>query len=401
MRRGLLLGWGVAGVIASGSAASAQFAADRSPPPASPPAATAVAPQTTPPAAAAVASQTPPPAAPPQAAHPWYVKPDVGGWMILVKAYSGTGSREMAERLAADLRETYKVPAYLFERGAEERQRERERVTKEMERQRREQTAAFLQLTERMRAEAMAQGREFVESPPRVRVATVRIEEQWAVLVGGWPTMDAASKQLAVIRRWPAPKDATLLDVSSVVRPGADGQATGERAYLNPFHTARVARNPVAPRAPDAESQTDPLVLKMNQDEEYSVLRIGKPWTIVAKAFYVPVNEVKGKDDGRSVFARVFNPKPDMMHATAAQAREMVKVLRSPDMKPRPLEAYVLHTLNGSLVCVGQFDDKDDPRMTAEAALLDGMGSDIRATKDGPVIERRRMFDALVALRVK
>ena len=80
---------------------------------------------------------TPPSGRPSRAAggpaHPWYVRPDLGPWMICVKSYSGPESRKLAETLAAEIRRTHNAGAYLFEWGSEERQQEEERRKKAKE----------------------------------------------------------------------------------------------------------------------------------------------------------------------------------------------------------------------------------------------------------------------------
>lgn len=343
--------------------------------------------------------------APPAAAapdHPWAVKPEVGGWVIMVKAYQGPSAKALAERFAQELRTTYKVPAFLFEKGTEDRKKEEERAAKERDKQRKAEEAQFLQLTERLRAEALAKGFEFQETPLKLRVPKVQYEEQWAVLVGGWPSMEAARKQLDVIRQWPAPTDTGLLDSSTILRKSG----ASERAYLNPFHTAFVSRNPVAPRTLDEESQTDPRMIQLNSAEELSVLRIKKPWTIVVKMYAMPIKDIADKDGAsKSPLMRVFKPEADPMDAICRQARAMAVALR--EIKPtakapqaRPVESYVLYTFNGAMVCAGQFDSPDDPALKAEQAYLEGMTFEVSKVRGGPG-EKQRMFDQLVAMRVR
>ena len=36
-------------------------------------------------------------------AHPWYVKPEAGAWMICVKSYSGDNAKMFAESLAQEI----------------------------------------------------------------------------------------------------------------------------------------------------------------------------------------------------------------------------------------------------------------------------------------------------------
>ena len=150
MSRSMRLGSGIVGLVATATSAFAQFAVDRPPvaAPATGPAPIVATPQVPIGPAPIVAAPpsfeqatrveparpTPAPKAvgPAPSTHPWYVKPEVGQWMILVKSYSdgdvegdGEGqARSMAERLAREIRETYRIPAYLFEKGSEERRQE-------------------------------------------------------------------------------------------------------------------------------------------------------------------------------------------------------------------------------------------------------------------------------------
>ncbi len=334
-----------------------------------------------------------PPAGPPPSAHPWYVKPEHGQFMIIVKSYSGEQARSMAERLATEIRETYRVPAYLFEKGTEEKRKEDERVRQEIVRKKAAEEKAFLDFNNQMRAESEAKGIDFVESAPRYRIPKIRYEEQYAVLIGGWKDMDAARRDLEKIRQWQPPKDATLLDRNVVLgNKGTDGRRTGQVAFVNPFQTAFVTRNPVARRIADAESGNDPLVMKMNEGEELSVLKNTKPWTIVVKAFYVPVG-VQDKDAARPVFSRLFNPKQDNLSATAQQARALAETLRK---MPKPYDAKVLHTLNGSLVCVGEFDSASDPKLLQMQQQLETQVFDV-----GWMASRVKLFDQLMAMQIR
>jgi hypothetical protein len=347
------------------------------------------------------------PAAAPSA-HPWYIKPEMGQWMICVKSYVGERARVNAEALATEIREKYKVPAYLFERGGEEKRREEARYAAELAKKKAEEEAQFKDLMAKLRAEAAAKGMEFIEPKRNTIVPHVKYEEQYAVLIGGWPSMEAARKELEKIRMWEPPANKHLMDVTTIGRAEA-GKLQGEYAYINPFQAAMVVKNPVAAHQLDPEGEAEvKMTLKLNADEEFSVLKIQKPWTICVKHF-TPPHEVKGKDADRSLMDRLFKPQKDAMVATAEHARSMAKMLRS--MKPTrefpygPFEAYVLHTKNGSLVCVGQFNAAEDPELMKMQEVLGLMKFNVShdGAKDPSQIKDHnvRLFDRLYAMKVK
>ena len=369
------------------------------------------------PVALAQTSALTPQSATPQvpSAHAWYVKPEHGSWMICVKSYTNVPDEKpmaklFAEALAQDIRERYKVPAYLFERGGAEKQKMRETHAAELARrraQRAEEEAQFNAVTQQARAEAAAKGMEFMESKPSIRAPRVEVEEQWAVLIGGWPDMATARREMDKIRRWEPPTDKKLMDAQFIIR-GKDDDRQGEVTYVNPFLNGMVVPNPVAPRQVDTEGEADTkFVMKMNADEEFSVLKIKKNWTIALKQ-YAPPHEVKGKNE-QSIITRLFKPKPDAMAAVGDQAREMVIALRN--MQPTkeapvgPFEAYVLHTRYGSLVCVGQFDGPDDPALLKtqhEIGLIKFVVKDKRHERLNLEVEKSvRLFDHLYAMKVR
>jgi hypothetical protein len=336
--------------------------------------------------------------------------------MICVKSYAadkdgdGTDARMRAEALASEIREKYRVPAYLFERGAAEREAENQRHAKDLAAKKAAQAKEaeeWEKLQAKLKADAAAKGMEFLESKREVKAAKIDYSVQYAVLIGGWPDMASARREMEKVRRWEAPSNRKLMDTQFIVRE-KDGQRQGEYAFVNPFQQCMVVPNPVAPRTADPEGEADAkLVLKMNSDEEYSVLKCQKKWTIAAK-FYAPPLEVKGKDE-RTWVQKVFAKKPeDAMNAAGDQARDMAKVLRS--MKPTaanqfgPFEAYVLHTKYGSMLCVGQFDGPDDPELLKIQDQLGKMTFTIAAKPSAGLTTDQhnvRAFDRLYAMKIR
>src|SRR3954468_18549237 len=118
-------------------------------------------------------------------AHPadYAVTPQAGPWMVFVASFEGEDSGKLAEEMVATIRRDYKLSAYLYNRGEEERRKEQERV-------------------EHIREEKRKLYRQYgVADNVPIKVATVRIEDQFAVLVGGYKDMDAARKALDQIRK--------------------------------------------------------------------------------------------------------------------------------------------------------------------------------------------------------
>ncbi len=404
MRR--LLAFGCA--VAFSSAADAQFASDRKGP--APitltPPATPATPAASPPSFNQVAATAVKPAEAPPSAHPWYVKPEHGPWMIIVKSYSGESSKAFAEQLAREIRETYKTPAYLFERGSEDKKKEEGRVLKEREKKKLEEEKQFLAIADQLRAEAFRKGYEFQETKPTYRVPQIRYEEQYAVLVGGWKDMETARKALDTIRTWNGPKDQRLMDrgfVGGESKAGAQSTLSG--GYLNPFKLAFVAPNPVAAKTLSSEAGSDPLVIQMNKEEPLSVLKIQKPWTLVVKSYYAPLVDLKDKDAGNVISIRkLFNSRPDYLNKTAEIAVNLTKLLRglqptAAEPRMAPFESYVLHTLNGSLVCVGQFDSPEDPKIAEMRTRLEALR--LNVGEKGSAGNKIYPFDHLALMRVK
>src|SRR5712691_8146310 len=116
MRRSLLVpACGLAlvfGLVCLG-AARAQFAAPSTPPPkpgaALPPSA---------PAAPAAGSA--------EAASQYPVTPEAGPWLICAASYMGADAPDLARQLVLEIRQRHRLPAYVFDRTAEERRKQRE-----------------------------------------------------------------------------------------------------------------------------------------------------------------------------------------------------------------------------------------------------------------------------------
>jgi hypothetical protein len=281
-----------------------------------------------------------------------------GEWMIIVQSYGGELAGEQARKLALELRSKYDLPAYIFNRGKEERAKQDDEIQK-----RRKQQEDWL------RERGLTTDMPF-------RMPHVRIEEQFAVMIGGYRDLNEASRALEKIKKLPPPSK-ELMDYIPVALPSADKKSQGrlEGAYLNPFLRAFCVPNPTIPKEKPKEQAFDPLIKEMNADETYSVFKCPKPWTLKVKEFTGGTVVVQ-KSAPTKFIESLFGKHQDTLGASAMQAHEIARVLRD-HMK---LEAYVMHTRYGSVVTVGGYDSKDDPRLLQSARTLANL-------QMGPVIK--------------
>lgn len=266
----------------------------------------------------------------------YVVTPDVGPWMICVTSYTGAQAVPLARTLALEIRQRDNLPAWVYNRGDEERQKQHQ------ERERLKQQFPDADLS---------------------RLRTTRVEDQCAVMIGGYKDFDAARRDLDRVKKLKPPRDEKLMSLLMEVNPVQTNQGTkGEirGAHLNPFPSSFVTRNPTVP-PPPRENKPDAFLKKLNEDEPYSLLKCRQPWTLVVKTFegastYQTRNEPSGGflDKLRAS----FSGSGDLLTASALQAREVVKALQKNDF-----EAYVLHTRGQSIVTIGGYSTADDPRL--------------------------------------
>jgi hypothetical protein len=283
----------------------------------------------------------------PQGTSALTVTAEAGPWMICAASYSGPPSRGQSEELATEIRTRYGLPAYVFNRSGEERRREQERVAK---------------LREERRQQIIAAG---LPADTPVHVKTVRIEDQYAVLVGGYKDDVTARKELDRIRTLkPSDKFSKVAYV-----PDAKGKMHEEA--INPFQSAFVCRNPAIPvEKPKHDDDLDRRLKNYNADESFSLLKCGKAWTLVVKV-YKGASIIESQSSSGSIMERMGLAKKtgELLDANGNEAHKVAEVLRTPPKNPRTnqvgiaFEAYVLHTEYNSYVTIGAFDTPDDPRV--------------------------------------
>ncbi|MFO0807993.1 MAG: hypothetical protein U0746_05180 [Gemmataceae bacterium] len=286
------------------------------------------------------------------------VQPQTGPWMILVQSYDGPQARPMAEDLIQEIRSQYKLPAYGFNRGAEERAKERERV--------------------RLMNEAKAKYLVDHNLPPDTRLPptkTVRIPDQYAVLLGGFKDLDTARKGLDEVRKLKPPSD-RLMHKAVSGEAASDGQKPKlQTQSVNPFLTAFVVRNPALPTEKAThDDKPDPNLKVYNADESYSLLKCPKNWTMVVKSYQGRSTIVQTQATEKSLVQKLTSSVSggDVLNANAKQAHELATMLR----KLGYTEVYVLHTEYSSYVTIGGYDAAGDPKLVQMQKLFAGQMAD-------------------------
>ncbi|HEV3256937.1 MAG TPA: hypothetical protein VG013_08675 [Gemmataceae bacterium] len=282
--------------------------------------------------------------------HEYDVTVAAGPWMIVVHSYRGDQAAQLAHEFVTELRTRYKLPAYVFNHGADERQKQE----LDLQRQRQQQK------------EFLASIGASPDTPLHLR--KVRIEEQYAVLVGGYKDIDSAHDALEDIKQLPPPPEKFMERLGvAPIQPGPNPNAKIQANCVNPFVTSFVVHNPRLP-VEDQTHKPDPAWKKLNADESYSLLKCAKSWTLVVKVFQ-GATVVQSHSAPTALLEKLLGQNSaDYLDASAKQAHELAKVLREhPQMH---YEAYVLHTRNASIVTVGGYDSPDDPQLIQSQRAL-------------------------------
>jgi hypothetical protein len=306
----------------------------------------------------------------PSAPNPFPLAADAGSWLICAAHYVGFDGASLAEQVARELRQRHRLNAYIFNRGDEERRRQDEQW-------------------ERYKAK-------FPPGTP-LRRRGVRIQDQYAVLVGPFKDFAAASAYLPKVRGLPMPQlklqgDASPYDtIRSKETDPKTGKTVLRQVPLNPFWNAMVVRNPLTGGGEVGRPKWDPLYEKLNAGEEYSLLKNKKPWTLAVKAYFggqVIQSSMDGstaKPRGGILGALGFDSlKGESLAAAASQAHELAKFLRRREFG---FEAYVLHGRTCSVVTVGGFQGPNDPELERVQRQLAAMrfSADQNASQTDPI----------------
>ena len=208
-----------------------------------------------------------------------------------------------------DIRSRLGVPAYVWNKGEEEKAKERERLRKLHE--------------------------QYGDSTNAVRLPTRRINEECAVLVGGYKDQESAVRALRDVKNWPAPQNKALCPIIHKVayqeETRLDQKPELEGSYVNPFVMAFVSHNPTINMEKKPDPKLEALMKKINAHEKYSVYGCRKPWTLVVAQFQ-GVSVIQTQAANESFIDKVFSTwKGESLSATG---RPLNSTMTSPRSSP-------------------------------------------------------------------
>jgi hypothetical protein len=302
----------------------------------------------------------------PAPADPYAITPDVGPWVICAASYCNGDARYVADQMVEQLRTKHNLPAYVFDRGDAERQKDWEEHLK-LER-------------------SLGEGVHLPFKHPRYTPSC-------AVLIGGYPDMESATAALAKVKQLPCPElklsnGQPARDEEFVVKINKTS-GTGDKisAIVNPYTRSFITRNPTAPAPRVEASKVDPIWKELNAPESYSLLKNPKPWTLMVKE-YAGTTSVQNRSESTGILDKLspIGRKPgDGINAAGLQAHQLAEFLRD---KRIGLDAYVLHTRTSSIVTVGGFNGPDDPELQRTMRRLQSLSFkvDPRAAAANPAM---------------
>ena len=271
--------------------------------------------------------------------------------------------RQMARDFALEMRTTYKLAAFVFNYGAEERKKEYDRVKAIIDQQKKFCEDNHMPLE-------------------KVRVRYTYVPDQCAVLIGGYPSEEAAHKDLKSRIRNLKPPDPKKVKLDLGVAAGYEkSDLSSERykpagvakevvqVYMNPFLRAFVAHNPAikVERPTEPEAYDLAALWKLNKGEPYNLLECRKAVTLAITHFRTPTGmEDAPTASGGVLGALGFTKKKARDDYAATNANILADNLR----KHFKIEAYVLHTRYSSVVTVGGYDSPEDPNLRSMKNLL-------------------------------
>jgi hypothetical protein len=276
-----------------------------------------------------------------------------GSHVVVAATYKGDDAANLARQLVYHLRKVHNLPAYFNYNHADAN-----------------------------RAQLEADKKRWKEQYPDApfRHEPIVLEDQYSVLIGGFDSFVSASDfvkyQLKNDKLFPLPP--LKLD---------NGHDPYDRAYINvtehgitvlkklplsPYASSFASRNPALGAAGKV---LDPLLIKLNAEEDYSLFKCPAPWTMAVQSYggsaaYVPITQ---KDPQQPSMVGSFveklwggdKPTGEALNGAAMQAHETAEVLRK-----LGFDAYVLHTRHYSIVTVGGFNGPRDPAMIRTADRL-------------------------------
>ncbi len=143
-------------------------------------------------------------------------------------------------------------------------------------------------------------------------------------------------------------------------RSQSGGVYRTSRSRPGPLSGAFMTTNPLLTDEDLAVRKRDPFILRLNSGSEYSLLQNKGKYTVVVATF-------QGKAEiGNDVSEKKMQPVSSALSDAAERAWELCTALRHAKSYGYEFEfeSWVFHDRYSSIVTVGSFDSKDNPRIT-------------------------------------
>ncbi len=259
-----------------------------------------------------------------------------GPWLVMACSFSGPHAYEQAHELAIELRQKYKLPAYLYKKTFEHR------------------------------VGNGGRGVDQYGDPIPLRYQKGDETTEIAVLVGDYPTVDDERAQKTLDRIKQTSPDCLKLDPT---RPTARnlaswrlffGMAHDAEKKKGPMWKAFMVANPLLPKEYYAPQGLEKFIVDLNQDSPYSLLKCPGKYTVQIAHFTGHV-EIDQKKVQSILNSKHFDSKLDEAGDKAAR---LAKALRK-----EGYEAYEFHDRYASIVTVGSFDSAGTPRQDGKIEI--------------------------------
>ncbi len=307
----------------------------------------------------------------PRPESPYDLKAEAGAWLVAVKSFKGereiyrqgrcvpdARARELAEQLATYIRKEYKIYAYVYPHGWEQRQVRDKEAAESRERKRLYWVGQNVQPDAKM-----------------LSVKTVSIPDEYTVFVaparGPLKDRETAIDFANQVRKLKAPDE-----FNDRLLQGSDKEnSRTEGSSFNAFLASMAGMNPVAKKAALAAAdknaalaeapKAEKYLMEMNSAESYSLLhKTRKKWTVLVQTYGGggTIIQTGAADGGQTT---------DRLERAAQQAHNVAEILRK-QHDPK-FDAYVMHTRYHSMVFVGDYADRDDPQLLATVKTFASM----------------------------
>jgi hypothetical protein len=230
------------------------------------------------------------------------------------------------------------------------------------------------------------------------------IDDQVAVVIGGFKDLDAARRGLTDFKKLKPPEIKLAADKSTTDYLFTSDPETGkiEKTAVNPFQTSFATRNPTLSKGKSETAKWDPFWEKLNADEEYNLLKCKSPWTLVVKQYtganYVLTNA--NSRESKSFLERMgiggSSDKGETLNAAALNAHNLAEALRK-----LKFEAYVFHTRGASIVTVGAFDSMEDPKLAQTEKAMISLAETLKVDpKDAKYQQEGQLFAQPLPMKI-